>query len=813
MANQSIPLVDRRQRRLLIAVAVFLFLYSAILTLSPAVREQTWNVPYRWSHWIGLAIWAACCIVADRFAGRQLPRRDPLLLPLGALLSGWGLLTIWRLDSAFGIRQSIWLMVSTAILVAIFQLPADLSLLRRYKYILLTSGIVLTGLTIFLGTNPEGYGPRLWLGCCGVYLQPSEPLKLLLVIYLSAYLGNRWMTRVRFFRWLFPTLFVTGLALLLLLFQRDLGTASIFLLVYAVVLYAATAERRVLLATALMLALAGVIGYFFIPLVHERISAWLDPWADPSGHGYQIVQSLLAIANGGMIGRGPGLGSPTLVPVAQSDFIFTSVAEETGLLGTTALIISFGLLLGRGLRAALRAPDRFRRTLAAGLSAYLGIQTLLIINGNLRLLPLTGVTLPFVSYGGSSLLTAFVALGLLLIISNQAENNPAALPAPRPYYFVIGLLGLGLIATMLADSWWAVLRGPDLLARTDNPRLAISDRYVARGDILDRNNQPIDVTLGQSGTYHRVYLYPDLSPLTGYIHPTYGEAGLEGSLDNYLRGLQGNPASLIWWDHLLYGTPPPGLDVRLSLDLELQKHADQLLGDQRGAVVLMNAQSGEILVMASHPTYDPNKLDEIGASLAQDQSAPLINRATQGTYPAGSALNLFLDQIDSTGRISDDQEISLFESLGFYSAPQIRGPVAAAAGRGQINDLRISPLQMSIAAGTLSNHGVRIAPRIVMAVRTPQQGWVVLPALDQGAEVFKTQAADDLADRLARGRGPYWEWSGTGQAGSEFSTWYLGGTVPNWKGIPLAVVVLLEGNDPPGARSVGTQLLQIATSP
>ncbi len=141
------------------------------------------------------------------------------------------------------------------------------------------------------------------------------------------------------------------------------------------------------------------------------------------------------------------------------------------------------------------------------------------------------------------------------------------------------ILGFGIIATLLADSWWAVLRGPDLLTRTDNPRLAISDRYVPRGNILDRDNEPIDVTEGQSGTYHRVYLYPDLAPITGYTHPTYGQAGLEASLDNYLRGLQGNPESLIWWDHLLYGTPPPGLNVRLSLDLKLQRQADQSLGN------------------------------------------------------------------------------------------------------------------------------------------------------------------------------------------------------------------------------------------
>ncbi len=354
---------------------------------------------------------------------------------------------------------------------------------------------------------------------------------------------------------------------------------------------------------------------------------------------------------------------------------------------------------------------------------------------------------------------------------------------------------------------------PDLLTRTDNPRLAISDRFVPRGNILDRNNEPIDITEGQSSTYHRVYLYPDLSPITGYIHPTYGQAGLEASLDNYLRGLQGNPASLIWWDHLLYGTPPPGLDVRLSIDLELQKQADQLLGDNKGAVILMGAQTGEIFVMASHPTYDPNKLDEIGASLAQDQNTPLVNRAAQGMYPAGSALTPFLSSINSINQISDEQKITLFDNLGLYTSPQIRMPVANAAQYGLINGLRISPLQMSIAAGTLSNHGIQIAPRIVLAVNTSQQGWIVLPTLGQSMQVFNTTTADQLANQLATQNQSYWEWIGTGNTGVDFSTWYLGGTLPNWKGTPVVVVVLLEGNDPVSANRIGFQLLKTAIAP
>ncbi len=208
---------------------------------------------------------------AHRIAARQLPDRDPFLLPLAAMLSGWGLLTVWRLEPGLGLRQALWLAVSLAAFIGLSFAPKKLGYLRRYKYLLLGGGLALTALTLLLGTNPAGFGPRLWLGCCGFYLQPSEPLKLLLVVYLSAYLADRLPLRLRFFPMLAPTIFVTGLALLLLVVQRDLGTASIFILLYTAVLFLATDRRRVLVATAVALLLAGLTGFFFVDVIHARL--------------------------------------------------------------------------------------------------------------------------------------------------------------------------------------------------------------------------------------------------------------------------------------------------------------------------------------------------------------------------------------------------------------------------------------------------------------------------------------------------------------------------------------------------------------
>jgi cell division protein FtsW (lipid II flippase) len=804
------PLTPRQiQARLLQIATLFLFLFSLALTFAPAVRERAWLSGLRWGHWAGFALWCLVFWLAHRQMQTHLPDADPFLMPIAALLSGWGLLTIWRLDAAYGWRQTLWLGLCGAILILGLRLSPTLQFLRRYKYLWLSSGILLTMLTFLFGKHPLGEGPRLWLGCCGVYFQPSEPLKLLLVVYLAAYLSERLPLPSRPAILLAPTAILTGLALMLLLLQRDLGTASLFLLLYSAILWTATRRGYFLWLSLAGLLAAGSLGYLTIDVVRLRIDSWLNPWQDPSGHSFQIVQSLMAIANGGIFGRGPGLGNPGLVPVAISDFIFSAIAEESGFMGVLFLVVLLGLLLERGMRIALRAPDCFRRLLALGLTVYLGLQSLVIMGGNLRLLPLTGVTLPFLSYGGSSLLTAFLSLLLLLLISVQGEEEAAYLASARSYLSLTALLGAGLFAVALAGFWWGVWRGPDLLTRTDNARRAISDRYVRRGSLLDRENRPLAITQGAVGEYQRVYPYPDLAPVLGYTHPVYGQAGLEASLDGYLRGLQGNPASLIWWHHLLYGQPPPGLDVRLSLDLDLQKVADAQLRGHRGAAVLLNARSGEILVMASQPAYDPMVLETEAATLLSRPDAPLLNRAAQGRYPAGEVLTFFLRAAGLSAASPAGQE-AFCRKAGFYTAPALRLPVAQAAVPGE--ELLVSPLQVALAAASLSQGGVRPAPRLALAVNTPQQGWVILPPLDEPAVVFSPAQVEVARDTWTKGT-LFWEWSGRGYHQEQAVVWYLAGTPPDWSGMPLTLVLLLEEDQSLPVHQMGQAILTAALQP
>ncbi len=436
----SASLVRQREGRLVWLAGIFLLAAAGALTVAPAVRAGAWPalsaLPLAP---LGMVVaWLACAGAATWVVRRVLPRHDPLLLPIVYLLSGWGLLLIWRLAPAFGLRQTAWLGVGTVALIGVIVLPGDLRWLRRYRYTWLAAGLALTALTFVLGVNPSGVGDRLWLGCCGLYLQPAEVLKLLLVVFLASYLSDR---REQLFEtqpgwnvvpaprqslvYFLPMLVMWGFSALILISQRDLGMSTLFFGVFIIMLYLASGRWIYVAAGAVLLGLAAVMGYYLFDVVRIRVEAWWNPWADPTGRSYQIVQSLIAVAAGGLTGRGPGMGVPGVIPVAHSDFIFAALAEEWGLLGVGVVVALLGVLVARGLRAAVEAPTLFGQLLAGGLSGLLGLQALLIMGGVIRLTPLTGLTLPFLSYGGSSLVSAFVLVGLLLKLTAGDRSSGA----------------------------------------------------------------------------------------------------------------------------------------------------------------------------------------------------------------------------------------------------------------------------------------------------------------------------------------------------------------------------------------------------
>jgi cell division protein FtsW (lipid II flippase) len=323
------------------------------------------------------------------------------------------------------------LAVSVAALIGLVALPADLRWLRRYRYLWLLSGLALLLLTTLIGINPSGDGPRLWLGIPDIYFQPSEILKVLLVAFFASYLADHHALlregpkigslRLPSPRFLGPVLIVWGLTVVILVLQQNLGTATLFFVIFLAMLYLATNDPGQLLIGIALLGLAAVVGYQRIAVVKLRVTIWADPWPYVRSTSFQVVQSLLAFAAGGVFGQGIGQGSPTYIPVVHSDFVFAAVAEEWGLIGTLAVTLCFALLIMRGMRIASQMQGRsFRAYLAAGISITLAVQSLLIIAGVLKLIPMTGVTLPYMSYGGSSLLAFFLMVGLLMVLSSGA---------------------------------------------------------------------------------------------------------------------------------------------------------------------------------------------------------------------------------------------------------------------------------------------------------------------------------------------------------------------------------------------------------
>jgi cell division protein FtsW (lipid II flippase) len=428
------------ERILLGFASAFVVVATTALMVAPAARAGAWSVAVNPSPLLILPIWAGCAAAALWVVRRSLPRHDPVLLPAVYLLAGWGVVLIWRLLPEFGLRQAIWLVAGTAAMLGIVLLPGDLRWLRRYRYTWLAAGLLLTALTLILGVNPSGSGERLWLGCCGLYLQPAEILKLLLVVFLASYLSDRRQVlfesqsgpasgeeatgtfgrlgRRQMLAYFLPLLLMWGFSALILFSQRDLGMSTLFFGVFIAMLYLASGRWEYVAAGLLLLGAAAVLGFYLFDVVRLRVEAWWNPWADFSGRSYQIVQSLIALASGGLFGQGPGLGAPGIVPVAHSDFIFAALAEEWGLLGVMAAVALLAIVVLRALRIAADARQPFGQLLAGGLAALMGLQALLIMGGVVKLTPLTGLTLPFMSYGGSSLVSAFCLIGLLLRLSS-----------------------------------------------------------------------------------------------------------------------------------------------------------------------------------------------------------------------------------------------------------------------------------------------------------------------------------------------------------------------------------------------------------
>lgn len=373
---------------------------------------------------------------------RWAPTANPYIFPIGALLVAIGLTEVYRLEpDSLGALQRWWLLAAGLVAALVIFLLRDegVATLRRYRYLFLAASVVLLLLPLLPGSWPlhgaEVNGSRLWVrldlpfGERTLSFQPGEVAKVLLTLFLASYLADRHTamatTTRRFGRLQLPQLrqfgpifIAAGAAFGVLVYQRDLGASLLIFALFVGLIYMATGKVAYLVAGAGLLTVGGWVAFQAFDHVQTRVTAWLHPFDDFTGSGFQIAQSLFAQGSGALTGSGIGLGRPDLIPAAETDFIFAAVAEEMGLAGSIAVIAAFALLVAAGMGIALRSRDLFRKFLAAGLTLVIGTQAILIIGGVIRVFPVTGITLPFMSYGGSSLLANMVILALLARISH-----------------------------------------------------------------------------------------------------------------------------------------------------------------------------------------------------------------------------------------------------------------------------------------------------------------------------------------------------------------------------------------------------------
>ena len=370
-----------------------------------------------------------------------LPHSDVLLLPIVTLLTGLGLVLIFRLTynipgvKSLALSQALWILVGSGTMLFTVLFFRNYSRLFNYKYLLVIAAFGL----ILLTFTPLGYevnGAQLWVDLGPVNFQPSEFARIALTIFFAGYLADKrdvmaatsrtfmgiQLPAIKYFG---PVALVWAGSLGLLIFEKDLGSSLLFFAVPLLMLYVATGRIAYVILGSILFVFGSFVTFFLFDHVRVRVEAWLDPWEDPDGNGFQILQSVFNIADGGLTGTGLGAGFSQTIPEVQTDFIFSTVASELGLVGATTVILAFLIFTYRGIKIALLAGDDASKLLAFGLTAMFAMQTLIIIGGVTKAIPLTGITLPFVSYGGSSVVGSFILTGLLLVISERSGRREA----------------------------------------------------------------------------------------------------------------------------------------------------------------------------------------------------------------------------------------------------------------------------------------------------------------------------------------------------------------------------------------------------
>lgn len=676
--------MSRRTTELLLLIAaafpVTLLYAMYVVTTGAALSFQTLAVP------LGLfAAFAAAHIGVRIFA----PGADPAILPVVFTLSGIGITFVTRLQPDASLGQVIFLFLGVALMVGTLAVVKNLEVIKRYKYVLGIAGIVLLVLPMFIGT--EIYGSKLWIKIGGFQFQPGEFAKVLIVLFLAGYLAesrellsisNRTVLGIKFprLRLLYPLFIVWGVCLLVVAFERDLGSALLFYTIFLIMLYVATGRVSYVIIGLALLAVGAFGMYQIMSHVQVRVAIWLDPFSDAQNLGYQIVQSLFSLADGGLAGVGIGKGMADIIPVVASDMIFAAIGEEMGLLGGSAVLLLFMLFAVRGLTTAARAKSDLAAFSAAGLTAAISFQAFTIVGGVTKLIPLTGVTLPFMSQGGSSLLASFVIVALLLRAGDEATGRSTEIAntstdlATAGYRTTVrgshmrrpaldtpesGLLGRVALANRLTRTvflftalfavlignitYIQVIKASEYQDMPSNNHTINKARFIKRGSIITADGLTLAESIQQAdGTYARSYPNGNLAAhVVGYYSQQYGTMGIENTQNDTLTGSKDYSS---WQNALnsLAGISEPGNSVQLTIDSRIQRAAEQALAGRVGAIVALDPRNGAVLAWASAPTFDNTNIQAAieAANASGGADTSMYDRATLALYTPGSTFKV-----------------------------------------------------------------------------------------------------------------------------------------------------------------------------
>ena len=655
---------------LVIASPIVIVLFAMmVVTGGQELSVNTLGVP--------LGIFAA--FIVAHIAVRWLaPAADPAILPISFALSGIGIAFVTRIVPDLAVRQVIWLFAAVAVMVVVLAVVRNLDKLANYKYTLMVLGILLLLSPMLPVIGEESGGGQLWLRLGPFSFQPGEIAKILIVFFIAAYLAaNREMLSVFTQKvgpfnlpslpTLLPLIVMWALAFIVVVLEKDLGLALVLFSVFVIMLYVATGKKLYLVASIGLAAVAAVALYFMMGHVQTRVSIWLDPFAAAQGGGFQLVQSLFSMADGDLFGTGIGRGmggEPVAaggIPVAESDFIFPVIAEETGLMGAAGLLLLYLCFAIRGIVTAARAKSDVSSFMAVGLTSIIVLQAFIIVGGVTRLIPLTGITLPFVSQGGSSLIASFMIVAFLLRCGDEGtgvgeEMRQTGAIGTHGADAVLGRVALGkrltgtmmifslLFAVLVANlTYLMIIKAPEYQNMASNNHTIAREAKMERGTISTVDGVVLATSaLQEDGSYVREYPAGTLAAhVVGYTSQRFGTAGIEAAYNDALRGEQ-NYASFTDVVNSLAGIQTKGNDVTLTIDSRIQQAAQDALEGQVGAIVAMNPETGAVYALASSPTYDAANYEELLTNAAENatDSSELYNRATQALYAPGSTFKM-----------------------------------------------------------------------------------------------------------------------------------------------------------------------------